>query len=58
MTPTEAAKILAEFNRWRRGEPPYDWSDDPANRKDLPYTPKQIGEAIDIAVQAMKGETK
>lgn len=55
MTTTEAAKILAEFNHWRRGEPPYDWSDDPAKRKELPYTPTQIGEAIDAAVEAMLG---
>lgn len=54
MTTTEAAKILAEFNKWRRGEPPYNWSDDPKKRKELPYTPKQIGEAIDVAVEAMK----
>ena len=58
MTPAEAAKILVEFNRWRRGDPPYDWSADPAKRKELPYTPRQIGEAIDIAVQAMKGENE
>ena len=53
MTPTEAAKILAEFNHWRRGEPPYDWSDDPKKRKELPYTPQQIGEAIDVAVSCL-----
>ena len=58
MTPAEAAKILAEFNKWRRGDPPYDWIDDPAKRKKLTYTPKQIGEAIDIAVRAMKGENQ
>lgn len=54
MTPIEAAKILAEFNRWRRGEPPYDWSDDPTKRKKLQYTPQQIGKAIDVAVATMK----
>lgn len=58
MTPTEAAKILAEFNRWRRGEPPYDWNDDPKKRKELPFTPMQIGEAIDTAENVMKGENE
>lgn len=58
MTPTEAAKILAEFNKWRRGEPPYDWSADPTKRKELPFTPMQIGEAIDTAENVMKGENE
>ena len=38
-TPHQAAKILAEFNRWRRG-------DDDATQ----YPPALIGRAIDILI--------
>lgn len=50
MTNTQAAKILADFNRWRRNKPPYD--------KGVPsfckYTGVDIGLALDLAVKALK----
>lgn len=46
MTPQEAAAILEEHNRWRRGE-------------EIPMLdPKTIGEAIDAAVEFIKKTTK
>lgn len=44
MTTSEAIEILREMNKWRRGEPPYDGE----TPKDMPYSPQEFGEAIDI----------
>ena len=44
MSTHEAAKILTEHNRWRRGQSPYDQS--PSS----PHSPQIIGEAIDAAI--------
>lgn len=49
MTPQEALEILKTFNEWRRGNGAYGFTDDPEDYKSLPYTPKEIGEAIDVA---------
>lgn len=43
-----AIRILSEFNRWRRGEPPYDEPGAPFTN-----TPAEIGEAIDVAVRLL-----
>ena len=48
-----AYRILAKFQRWRRGEGEFAWSDDPAKHKPMPYTPKKIGVAIDTAMEAL-----
>lgn len=48
MTNKEAQEILQEMQVWRRGLPPYD-----GIRKNMPYTPRQFGEAIDTAIQAL-----
>lgn len=46
MTLPEALKILEQFNKWRRGV-------------EIPQPdPKIIGEAIDIAINLMKGMSK
>ena len=50
----EAIRILTEFNLWRRGEGQYSWSQDPAELRTLEITPRDIGKAIDYAVQYMK----
>lgn len=42
MTDQEAAAILREFKKWRRG------SETP-----MPYTPHEIGQAIDKAIIAL-----
>ena len=43
----KAIRILGEFNKWRRGEGIYQWNEDPAKNRNLPYSPTEIGEAID-----------
>jgi len=43
MTIEEAIAVLEEFNMWRRGEI--------VNNN---YTPKEIGEAIDLATKSLK----
>jgi len=45
----QAIEILTEHNHWRRGEPPYD--DIPT--ADMLLKPKEIGEAIDFAVEEL-----
>jgi hypothetical protein len=46
MNKEEALKIIVEMQRWRRGQSPYD-CEQPVN---LPYTSKQYGEALDVAI--------
>lgn len=50
MTIKEAISILEEHNKWRRSQPPYDGI---IPTYDLP-SPKEIGEAIDVAIRAMR----
>jgi hypothetical protein len=49
MTAKQAAKILTDFNKWRRGEKPY-------NNViiALPFGAVEIGVAIDLAVKELK----
>lgn len=54
MSIEEVVHILTEFNKWRRSEPPYEWNEDPAMQKELPYSPKDIGLAIDEAVVMLR----
>jgi hypothetical protein len=42
MTYREAIEILTEFNSWRRGD-----------IDDIRYTPKEIGQAIEIAIEGL-----
>ena len=47
MTPAEVAAILRQFNEWRRSD--YEPSEQPA-----PPDPREIGEAIDAAVEIIE----
>ena len=46
MTPAETADALRQFNEWRRSD--YEPSEQPA-----PPDPREIGEAIDSAIEAL-----
>ena len=46
MTLRKAVEIVTEYQKWRRGKPPYH-SDIPVA---LPYTPAEIGEAEDCLI--------
>jgi len=50
----EVVHILSEFNNWRRGLPPYEWNEDPSKQKELQYSAKEIGFAIDAAVDMLR----
>lgn len=52
MTKEEATTILTEMQKWRRGLPPYD-GETPDTHRDMPYSPKEFGEAIDTAIECM-----
>ena len=47
MTPTETADILRQFNEWRRSD--YEPSEQPK-----PPDPREIGEAIDAAIEMIE----
>lgn len=49
MTIDKAKNILQEMQKWRRGEKPYD-GDAP---EEMPYSPKEFGKAIDVAIEQM-----
>ena len=49
MNKTLAIQILTEMQKWRRSEHPYDRA-----THQMPYTPRQYGEAIDFAINQMK----
>ena len=54
MSIEEVVHILSEFNTWRRGLPPYEWNEDPSKQKELQYSAKEIGVAIDEAVDMLR----
>jgi hypothetical protein len=45
---TKVAEWLAEYNKWRRGEPPYSWGGDK-----MPFTPSELGAIITRAVELL-----
>ena len=49
----EAINILTEMQKWRRAQPPYD-GNTPETHKEMPYSPKTIGHAIDFAIGFME----
>ena len=53
MTNSKARRILLEFNDWRRGIGPYEFKTDPAENTEFPYSPAEIGKAIDVAIGAL-----
>lgn len=57
MTKEEAYKILCEFNLWRRGKGKYKWIPTvPSANPTFPYSPKEVGEALDVAIAVLKKE--
>lgn len=52
MTTSKAIAILREMNKWRRGEHPYD-GETPETHRDMPYSPRVFGEAIDEVVRCI-----
>jgi len=50
----DAINILTEMQKWRRAQPPYD-GDTPKTHKEMPYSAKTFGHAIDFAIGFMEG---
>ena len=48
-----AAEMLTEWQKWRRGKPPYD-GDTPETYNKMPYSPNEIGIALDYAIEILK----
>lgn len=51
MSAKEIAKHLVEYQKWRRGESPYDYGLVP---KEHPFTPYELSAIIDRAVEILK----
>jgi hypothetical protein len=51
MSAAEVAKHLVEYQKYRRGEPPYDYGITPHCH---PFTVKELGAIIDRAVEILK----
>lgn len=57
MTLKEAYEALREFQMWRRGEGRYRIQcDDSLHLEPLPYSPKEVGIALDVAIETLKKE--
>lgn len=56
MTPKEAYEVLREFQMWHRGEGKYAFSETPSENEPLPYSSKEIGIALDVAIKTLKKE--
>lgn len=50
---------MREFNLWRRGEGKYSiqWNGT-LHLEPLPYTPKEVGIALDVAIETLKMEVE
>lgn len=58
MTPKETYEVLCEFQAWRRGEGKYAFSETPSENEPLPYSAKEIGIALDVAIETLKKEVE
>lgn len=53
MTYQQAHNILAEHQKWRRGIGQYECQPEPEKNLPMPYGPKELGEAMDRAIDAL-----
>ena len=53
MTKEQALTILTEQQKWRREMPPYD-GEDPETHRPMPYTVREYGQALDVAIETLK----
>lgn len=51
-------KVLKEYQNWRRGIGSYAWNEIPEKNKEFPYSPKEVGEAIDEAIRVLSNEAR
>lgn len=48
MSNKELSRALKRYNRWRRGEREFKWSEAPEKNKPCPYSPATIGMLLDV----------
>ena len=53
MIPKEAYEVLCEFQMWRREDGKYG-----SFYKKLPYSAKEVGIALDVAIETLQKEVK
>lgn len=54
MSPASLANALRDYNRYRRGQGKYKWSEEPEKNKPSPYSPETIGYLIDTAAKTLE----
>lgn len=54
MSPAALAKALRDYNRYRRGQGKYKWSEEPEKNNPSPYSPETIGYLIDTAAKTLE----
>lgn len=58
MTIEEAYEVLCELQAWRRSEGKYAFSETPSENEQLPYSSKEVGIALDVAIETLKKEVE
>jgi hypothetical protein len=53
MNKETALNILIEWQKWCRECPPYD-GDTPQTHRSMPFSPRELGIALDIAIDNLK----
>lgn len=53
MDDKSAYKVLSEMQDWRRERPPYD-GEDPETHRPMPYSAREFGMAMDVALKALE----
>jgi len=54
MSTSSLANALRMYNRWRRGEGEFQWSEDPNKNKPCPCSPTSLGLLFDAAAKALE----
>ena len=54
MSPASLANALRDYNRYRRGQGKYKWSEEPEKNNPSPYSPETIGYLIDTAAKTLE----
>lgn len=54
----EALNIVKEMQKWRRGEKPYDTHYESEPPKQMPYSPFEYGQALDVLINFTEEQMK
>jgi len=49
-SPKEVARLLQEYQDWRKGVGKYAWNPDPEKNESIPFTPQQLTQIEEAAI--------